>query len=86
MSRYIQEDIPITPEMIVKDKELHAHWERVFIDYDLSEAEGFTDRLAMCSNCKHIDGRYTYAYVVMQYLKCPHCNARMDEVKNEQTN
>ena len=77
MSRYVQEYIPITEEMIVRP---HAHWERVYIDYNFPPGEEFTDRLAMCSHCKHIDGRYTFAYVQMGYRECPYCKAIMDEV------
>ena len=61
-----------------KENNLHAQWEKIFIDYDLSDVEGFTDRLAMCSNCNHADGKFTFNYVRTMFPYCPHCNAVMD--------
>ena len=57
---------------------VHAHWVRIFVDYNFPVGEEFTDRLAMCSNCNHVDGRYTFAYTKMRYMECPYCKAVMD--------
>lgn len=57
----------------------HAHWVRVFVDYDLpSGDDGFTDILAMCSECGHADGKFNFSYVRSMFPYCPHCAAVMD--------
>ena len=61
------------------DSAIHAHWERIYVDYSFPSSEEFTDRLAMCSNCKHVDGKYTYAFTKMTYRECPYCKAVMDD-------
>ena len=76
MSRYVKLDSH--GEMIDADDRLHAHWVMVYVDYDAHSLDGFTDMMAMCSNCNHIDGRYTFSYSKMWYRECPHCNAVMD--------
>ena len=79
MSRYVKLDSH--GDMIDDTQENrgdHASWLRVYIDYEFPNKEEFTDRLAMCSNCRHIDGKYTYSYTKMRYRRCPNCNAVMD--------
>ena len=78
MSRYVKLDSH--GEMIDEEEFIkHAHWTRIYIDFDMPNGEnGFTDILAMCSNCNHADGKFTFNYMRTMFPYCPHCNAVMD--------